>query len=127
MGWLAYDRPKGQTDLEHFRQEFCRDNPARLIDGATVRNVFYGAYVMDNGHVGALVVLLQRGRRGDGFNFAYKDMCETMGPYETRCPARILDMLTDAEKAYGPQNPDPSAYCSTRNAKEWRAACRDER
>ena len=42
------------------------------------------------------------------FNFGYKDMDETMGPYRYGCPERILKMLTPTEHEY---------------AKKWRETC----
>lgn len=46
-------------------------------------------------------VFLTSVNRKDYFNFAYKDMDETMGPCEDACPASILDLLspTDSEWA----------------------------
>lgn len=44
----------------------------------------------------------------DYFNFSYKDMSETMGPYERDCPKGILDLLTPTENEL---------------AKEWRKDC----
>lgn len=44
----------------------------------------------------------------DYYNFAYKDMDESMGPCESKCPKSILDLLTPTEYAY---------------AKEWRKRC----
>ena len=42
-------------------------------------------------------------------NFGYKDMDESMGPYDCHCPAAILDLLTPTDNAY---------------AREWRKNCR---
>ena len=44
----------------------------------------------------------------DYWNFSYKDMDETMGPYNYDCPKGILDLLTSTESEY---------------AKEWRKQC----
>ena len=45
----------------------------------------------------------------DGCTFGYKDMDETVGPYESDCPASILDELTETDY---------------RHAIEWRLRCR---
>lgn len=45
---------------------------------------------------------------GECENFCYKDMDESMGPYYTNCPERILKLLTPTEHEY---------------AKSWRAEC----
>ena len=42
------------------------------------------------------------------FNFAYKPMDETVGPYQYDCPKGILDLLTPTDNEY---------------AKEWRKKC----
>lgn len=42
------------------------------------------------------------------FNFSYKDMDETMGPFKYDCPKGILDLLTPTENEY---------------ANEWRKQC----
>lgn len=44
----------------------------------------------------------------DYFNFSYKNMCETSGPYRRECPKGILDLLTQTDSEY---------------ANEWRKAC----
>ena len=44
----------------------------------------------------------------DYYNFAYKDMDESVGPCECKCPKAILDLLTPTEYEY---------------AKEWRKRC----
>lgn len=44
----------------------------------------------------------------DYYNFSYKDMDETCGPYKYDCPKGILDLLTPTENEY---------------ALEWRKAC----
>lgn len=44
----------------------------------------------------------------DYFNFAYKDMDETCGPFECNCPKGILDLLTPTDSEY---------------ANDWRKRC----
>ena len=46
----------------------------------------------------------------DYFNFSYKDMDESYGPYAQNCPKGILDLLTPTESEY---------------ANNWRKACRE--
>lgn len=53
-------------------------------------------------------ITLTRIDNKDYYNFAYKDMDETMGPCEDKCPKTILDLLTPTEYEY---------------AKEWRKRC----
>ena len=64
------------------------------------------------------LVFLTRGSERSGFG--YKDMTETMGPIEDRCPPRILDLLSPVEQlGQGEQ--------AAEWAKEWRARCRARR
>lgn len=46
----------------------------------------------------------------DYYNFSYKDMDETVGPYQYNCPKTILDLLSPTDNKY---------------ANEWRAKCHD--
>lgn len=53
-------------------------------------------------------VLLTHTAMRDYYNFGYKDMCESCGPFESECPKSILELLTDTDSHY---------------AKEWRERC----
>ncbi len=53
------------------------------------------------GEVFALVCLVRRNPKStDGHAFGYKDMSESMGPWEDGCPAKILDLLTPTTSEY---------------------------
>lgn len=54
------------------------------------------------------VVFLTSTNQKDYYNFSYKDMCESMGPYECDCPKSILDLLSPTDNE---------------NANEWRKVC----
>lgn len=57
----------------------------------------------------AVVILLNYLRnKNDPYNFGYKDLDETCGPYERNCPASILALLTPT---------------TSENANEWRKEC----
>lgn len=105
MGWITYHREPGQTDREHFQEQFGAD--LEIIDCTTVKNVFYAATRSKRGEVFAMVILIQRTR--GYYNFGYKDMEESMGPCAYDCPDRILDLLTPTDSKY---------------AIEWRETCR---
>lgn len=53
-------------------------------------------------------VTLTRVDNSNYYNFAYKDMDESCGPFESNCPKAILDLLTPTEYEY---------------AVEWRKRC----
>ena len=56
------------------------------------------------------VVFLTSTDSKDYYNFSYKDMSETMGPYESNCPKSILDLLSPTDNEY---------------ANAWRQRCRE--
>jgi hypothetical protein len=108
MGWVSYHRPEGETDRAHFQRELLSTPDYEIVQCASVNLVFYAAVrTISTGEVWALVVLMRwtRGR----FNFAYKDLDETMGPAEADAPAAVLDALTPTDNEY---------------ALEWRQRCR---
>lgn len=61
----------------------------------------------EDSRVFAAVVLTQVNNK-DYYNFAYKDMDETVGPYQYGCPKSILDLLSPTDNEY---------------AKNWREKC----
>ncbi len=60
--------------------------------------------------VGIVCLVRYNPRDREGYIFGYKDMEESMEPYESECPERILDLLTPTDNQY---------------AIEWRARCRE--
>lgn len=114
MGWTSYHRVPGESDRDHLTRELLRfgleEGPSKyeFVDTATVATTFYAAVRnRENGEVCGLVVLQQRQR---GYhNYFRKEIDETMGPAEDRCPDRILDLLSPTENEY---------------ALDWRARCR---
>ena len=58
----------------------------------------------------AFVFLLDYRPRDTDFDMGYKDMDESMGPYESECPERILKLLTPTKHEY---------------ACKWRQRCRE--
>lgn len=124
MGWTSknadYYKPNGQVD----RKAEC-DNllnwenenwKTETIKSQMVGSVYYAAVKRTDkksGHheVTAAVILTHgKDRRDPYFNFGYKEMCETCGPGECKCPKSILDLLTPTESEW---------------ANEWRQRCRE--
>lgn len=101
MGWdYLYKDPK-MTVPDFFKQEF-----PNCIDCAVVGRTAYLA-IRDGSDVFAMICLFNRAKDPQ-FNFGYKAMYESMGPYERQCPQRILAALT------------PTTHP---NAVEWRLDC----
>jgi hypothetical protein len=121
MGWLEYhascykngkvDR-KAEMDSKYNWEDESRK--VEVLKSSMVGSTYYAAVKMLNETTGyenvSAVVCLTSTNNKDYFNFAYKDMDETMGPFKYDCPKGILDLLTPTENEY---------------ALQWRQACRD--
>jgi hypothetical protein len=115
MGWTYFQATARKRSLDILRDEL---NSLEFIDAEQIGRTIYAAVkyprttsarfdvFTEPERVFGLVVLISR-RNGQ---FGYKDMGEEMGPYESACPARILDKLT---------TPAPNEY-----ARQWRERCR---
>ncbi len=107
MGWTYTHKEKAKSIKEFFSEEFGFANDKRrvsLLDCAVVRFAAYLAFedidlLTGRREVFAVVCLLHY-RPGDYYNFGYKDMEETMGPYNYDCPERILKLLTPTTNKY---------------------------
>ena len=112
MGWTTTYKPKGETVLEFFTRAgvftWSDDNPHtyRILDSAVVKfNTFYAAIEQTHKetgerHVWAVVILVRHYPKDPHYNFGWKDMDESCGPYETNCPERILKLLTPTDNEY---------------------------
>jgi hypothetical protein len=117
MGWLYMKSLKGHGGpTQYLDNQFTCECRSRVLRSALVNGrVYYAAveHVRKDGGTREVfaVVCLVDFNPGDleGYIFGYKDMVETMGPYESACPQPILDLLTPTDNAY---------------ANEWRARCR---
>jgi hypothetical protein len=108
MGWTGMYRPKGLSNKEFFGRELGIEG--RILDCATIGGVSYAAVDGAPKYPKYALVILMHWSPRDYFNFRYKDMDESMGPCEHRCPTRILDLLDEPVSEY---------------AKEWRERCRE--
>lgn len=137
MGATSYYRPKGQTDLDHFRGELIgTQNPDgrvaddgvrhQLIDGASYRGVFYGAYREthpDGRQVVSAVICQFSWAPRSQYNFTVKTMSEASGPAACQCPQRILDLLSPIEEVF--PGADLSVSGGAQYAHQWRERCRE--
>ena len=120
MGWTYTYKAKGESYDSFFDREglfrAAKDSGAeyRRLKSAAKDGVYYAAtYYKDTEgkeKVFATVILMKRAPRDPQYNFGYKDMCDSMGPCEAKCPDAILDLLTPTDSQYG---------------NEWRARCRE--
>jgi hypothetical protein len=119
MGWLEYraehykngkvDR-KAEMDSKYNWEDESRK--VEVLKSSMVGSTYYAAVKSFNKTNGyeciTAVVCLTSTNSKDYYNFAYKDMDESMGPYKYDCPKGILDLLSPTESEY---------------ANEWRKAC----
>jgi hypothetical protein len=121
MGWLYMKSLKGHAGpRQYLDAQFTFERPDKkltVLRSALVGSrVYYGAVeqihiATSEREVWAVICLVQYNpRAADGYIFGYKDMDESMGPYECDCPESILDLLTPTDRQY---------------ARQWRARCRE--
>ena len=117
MGWTwyrasEYTKSGKVSPSREIRKETRRHlfDYQEILAEAFVKGVYYAA-IRDNrtNEVWALVCLTGT-TTTDYYNFGYKDMDESMGPYNYDCPDRILDLLTKTD---------------SESANEWREKCRE--
>lgn len=106
MGWtykfvgITDKKPKQlmTEELEQYGSE-------KVLKAAVVRGVYYAAVRNErNGKINGVVCLMRK----QGDDFGWKDIWEEMGPFESRCPKSIIDLLSPTDSEY---------------AKQWRERC----
>lgn len=117
MGWLTmtrhhmgeHDTPKAYLDNQLTYEQAQSDGTIkslRVLASSCVQNRVYYAAVeqaLDGvpGPAFAVICLVRwNTRASDGHVFGYKDMDETMGPCETECPERILQLLGPSDNEH---------------------------
>jgi hypothetical protein len=121
MGWLYMKSLKGHSGpRQYLDAQFTYERPdliSKVLRSALVgMRVYYAAVeqvrvATGQREVWAVICLVRYNPRDpEGYIFGYKDMEESMGPYESDCPAPILDLLTPTDREY---------------AVQWRARCRE--
>ncbi len=123
MGWLYTHKPATESVADFFRRRWNYegdDHCAEVLDVAVVRLRTAYLAVRRTGKadgksfVFGVVCLLGYDRSDPDYNFGYKDITETMGPTQSDCPRRILELLSDFEDF-----PDGG----NDYAREWRERC----
>lgn len=113
MGWTSYHAEfykNGKIDRKaECDNELTKSGCYEVLKSAMVGATYYGAVRNKDNTVFAVVMLTSVDTK-DYFNFAYKDMSETMMPYHFECPQNILNLLTPTNNAW---------------ANEWRRRCKE--
>jgi hypothetical protein len=121
MGWLYMKSLKGHSGpRQYLDAQFTYERPdaiSKMLRSALVgMRVYYAAVELVRIATGerevwaAICLVRYNPRDPERYIFGYKDMEESMGPYECDCPAPILDLLTPTDREY---------------ALQWRARCRE--
>ncbi|MBA3807299.1 MAG: hypothetical protein H0X28_02720 [Solirubrobacterales bacterium] len=106
MGWTAGALQGAFTARAAIAFDLGEEFAARVIDTVRYGTVVYAAVrARDQKEIFALVLLVER----KGGVLYTKPISEDEGPVEDRCPARILDLLTEPSNDY---------------ARQWRERCR---
>lgn len=106
MGWTSGDFAGHLTAQAAIVFAMGEELAARVLDAALDGDVVYAAVRSGDGHdVRGLVLILKQ----EGARLHVKPISENMGPVDDRCPARILDLLTET---------------SSELARDWRDRCR---
>jgi hypothetical protein len=117
MGWTYTCETVGRDKKAWLDKRYTRASPnitSTVLKSAMVGTTYYAAVrVEETGNpafVYGLIVLTDAKRKAsDNYTFGWKDMDETMGPYECKAPAAVLDLLTPT---------------TNKNALRWRTDCR---
>lgn len=134
MGWTFFPKPKGKGAVETIKEQFGAQWWADKVvaSSATWNTVFLvveshepdsKVYVPEaDGTVRtiAVIAIKNQPRARDGFNFGYKDMTETMGPYGNEAPLSIIAKASPLQDPIGPQ----PRFSSLRSATEYRERSR---
>lgn len=122
MGWDALDKAfcitnnRGQVDRKAtVTHEIEAWGDCKVIKAAMAGSTFYGVVHNVKRDQHYLVVILTS-TKGD--EFAYKEMTDTMGPYEKDCPKSVLDLADEL-------CPCTDEYDYGGYARAWRKACRE--
>lgn len=108
MGWSGSYYPGGVKDFiknGEVEKLYRYETLAKSVHG----NVVYSAIKDDEGKISAVVTLLRKDR--DGY-IMVKSVHEDFGPCESKCPEKILNMLSDTDDEW---------------ALAWRERCRNHK
>jgi hypothetical protein len=134
MGWLFYHKPKGVKAVDSIIAGCGPEFAKRIVASSASREAVFlvaqfhepdsKVYVPDaDGNVRALLVYAIKSvpNASDGYNFGYKDMEESMGPYGCPAPGSIIAQCSPLQDPIGPL-PEYSSLKSARAYREGSAA-----
>lgn len=110
MGWTSTHKPEGQTAKQFLIEQFTKDeehNTWKVLKSAVKLTVGYFQIehvikATGKRQVFALVVHITH-TPSEYHNITWKEVDESMGPYEVDCPLDILNGLDEPENEYSRQ------------------------
>jgi hypothetical protein len=128
MGWTFFHKPKGIKAVDAIKGEFSAESAKNIVATSATREAVFivkqyhepdsKVYVPDaGGMIRALLVFKISVRPKDEYNFGYKDMEESMGPYGCPAPLSIIAQCSELQDPIGPL-PEYSSLKSARNYRE---------
>jgi len=112
MGWIWYKAKhykNGKVDRKKEMDSYFNEH-LTLLKSSMVGSVYYAAVKVNTTEEVFGFVASTATKARDVYNFGYKDLDETCGPYQSKCPVSILNLLTPTDSQW---------------ANEWRQRCRD--
>lgn len=115
MGWTSYRvadskiNRKAELDKELWKYS---ENTHGLLKSRMVGSTYYAAakYFKTGEVIGFVTLTSIVADNWGAYDFYYKEMCETMGPTEAKCPESILNLLSPTDNEF---------------ANDWRKRCRE--
>jgi hypothetical protein len=123
MGAVTTHRERGISTREFFQRELA--DGSEILASAVVDGIFYAAVrgLRCSGEAGGTWAMAYPIWRSRGYhNFGYKWQDEFDGPNAARCPARVLDKLSEIPPC---THGDDITYCGACAARAWRQRCRE--
>lgn len=129
MGWIFFHKPNGKKAIETIKEQCGAEWIAKhFVAASATRDAVHivakfhdpdsKVYVPDpDGTVRAILVYAIKSVPSDpSYNFGYKDMTETMGPYGHECAPSIIS----AASPLRPKEEETGEYSQLRSAREYR-------
>jgi len=129
MGWTYFRKPEGMKTVDVIKRELGSEYENKIVAASATLGAVHvvakfhepnsDVYVPDaDGMVRAIIVFKINNvpKAKDGYNFGYKDMSETMGPYGCECAPSIIAAASELRDPIGPQ----PQYSSLKSAREYR-------
>jgi hypothetical protein len=132
MGWTYFNKPPGKKAVATILDEYGPEYAAKVVASSATREAVFLVVKADakwtpeyepdaDGTARVLLVIAYKVVK-DHYNFGYKSMDETMGPYGYEAPLSILAKCSPLKPL--PADLPENVFSGLRSAHEYRARCR---